>query len=133
MKLQNSKIKNTVLINSYKSFYKITKSQNKGESSNFGYRDLVIFANRATGKIRHFGSRLYSNNPSSNINNNIKRSIDADIINSFQNEAITFDSLESGFEAIKFSMLGAAPQRGGRVYIYLKTQKTLNVFILVLL
>jgi hypothetical protein len=108
LKLQNSKIKNTVLINSYKSIYKTSIAQNKGESNNFGYGGLIIFANRGTGKIRLFGSRLYSNNPSSNINNNVKRSVDADIINSFQNEAITFDSLESGFEAIKFSMLGVS-------------------------
>jgi hypothetical protein len=106
LKLQNSKIRNAVLINSYKSFYKTSKAQNKGESSNFGSGGLVIFANRGTGKIRLFGSRLYSNNPSSNINNNVKVSVDADIINSFQNEAITFDSLESGFEAIKISMFG---------------------------
>jgi hypothetical protein len=108
LKLQNSKIRNVVLINSYKSFYKTSKAQNKGESSNSALRTggLVIFANRGTGKIRLCCSRLYSNSPSSNINNNVKGSVDADIVNSFQNEAITFDSLESGFEAIKFSMLG---------------------------
>jgi hypothetical protein len=62
---------------------------------------LVIFANRGLGKIRLFGSRLYSNKPSSDINKNVKDSVDTDIINSFQNEAITFNSLESGFEAFK--------------------------------
>ena len=106
--MQNSKIRNVILINSYKSFYKTNKAQNKGEISNSALRTggLVIFANRGTGKIRLFGSRLYSNKPSSNINNNVKGSVDAEIVNSFLNDAITFDSLESGFETIKISMLG---------------------------
>jgi len=114
--LQNSKIRNVVLINSYKGFYKTSKTQNKGKSSNFvqlrSTGCLAIFANRGTDKIKLWPAnagpcfRLYSNSQSLNINKNVKDSVDTDIVNSFQNEAITFDSLESGFEAIKFSMLG---------------------------
>jgi hypothetical protein len=103
------KIRNVNINNSYKSFYKTSKAQNNYKSSNSALSQrlggLVISANCGTGKIILFGSRLYSKNSTLNINNN-KVSVNADIVNNFQNEVITFDSLELGFETIKKSMLG---------------------------
>ncbi len=142
MKLQIKKLRNIVSINSNNIFYKIyglrslfirvrktSKAKiNKFNKSNSGFTSFTWLFHRAlaSGKIKPFAntSRLYSNYSRSKINKTAFASAIADTVNIFENEVITFDSLELGLETIKITMSGVPG-----IYLLRNTEKPERFYI----